>query len=124
MDNEDKKKLNIEDMKVDQSNLYREEIYTDLKVATIKKLVPVNVDGSPDKSRTDVYVGETHVMSQRGTIPIQCPLNANTFNEALQNFPEAVSKAVDKIVEEVKELQRREAAKIVTPADAGKKIIT
>ena len=36
------------EVKVDKSNLYKEESFTDLKVATIRRLSPVKHDGSPD----------------------------------------------------------------------------
>jgi len=36
------------DPKMDPATLYREEIYTDRKVGTIRTLTPVKSDGSPD----------------------------------------------------------------------------
>ena len=36
----------LSQIEVDRDNLYREEVVTDLKVATIRKLVPIRPDGS------------------------------------------------------------------------------
>ena len=47
------------DIAVDQDNLYREETFTDLKVASIRRLTPVTADGSDDPSRPTLFVGET-----------------------------------------------------------------
>ena len=43
---------------VDRKNLYREESFTDIKVAAIRQLTPVNPDMSPDDSRRPLYMGK------------------------------------------------------------------
>ena len=48
----------IDEIAVDATNLYREEIFTDLKVATIRRLAPVLSDGSDDPARPVMYVGQ------------------------------------------------------------------
>ena len=72
------------DFTVDKSNLYREESFTDLKVASIRRLVPVNLDGTEDTSRTPIFVGHTQLMSQEGPLPIQARLSATTMEEELE----------------------------------------
>jgi len=111
---------NAEEIKVDANNLYREEIFTDLKVGTIKRLTPVKADGTADESRSPLFMGQASVLTPAGPLPIQCPLEANNFTEAMENFPEAVKKAVEKMVDELKELQRKEASRIVVPGEEGK----
>lgn len=111
---------NVEEIKVDAHNLYKEEIFTDLKVGTIKRLTPVKADGDADKSRAPIFMGQASVLTPAGPIPIQCPLEANNFTEAMENFPSAIKKAVEKMVEELKELQRKEASRIVVPGEEGK----
>ena len=59
----------IREVTVDINNLYREESYTDMKVATIRCLIPITADGSDDASRPRVYVGQTQLMSQAGPVP-------------------------------------------------------
>ena len=75
---------------VDQDNLYREDTFTDLKVASIRRLTPIRADGSDDTSRPVMFVGETTLMSQRGPLPINCPIEATTLEDAMNAFPQAV----------------------------------
>ena len=98
------------DFTVDQSNLYREEGFTDLKVASIRKLIPINADGSDDKSRTAIFIGSTQLMSDFGPLPIQAALQANNFQEALEAFPAAIEKAMDSTIERLKKMQEQEKA--------------
>ena len=100
---------------VDQDNLYREETFTDLKVASIRRLTPVKSDGSDDSSRPTLFVGETTLMSARGPLPINCPIEAATLTEAFEAFPQAVQQAVERLMEEAREMQRQEASRIVVP---------
>jgi hypothetical protein len=110
--------------KVDVNNLYREETFTDLKVASIRRLTPVKLDGSLDGSRKTIFLGQTHVVTPVGALPVQCALDAETIEEATWKFPDAIAKAVEKMIAEVKELQRKEESRIVVPGSEGpKKII-
>ena len=106
---------NLGDIQVDTSNLYREEVYTDLRVATIRRLVPVQADGSPDASRPALFSCQTTLMSQAGPLPVEAPLDVATLDEAAAKFPEAIQQAVERLIEEAKEMRRREASRIVVP---------
>ncbi len=103
------------EIRVDAMNLYREEAYTDLRVATIRRLTPIKADGSPDGTRPALFSGQTNLMSQAGPLPVECPIDATTLEEAIAKFPEAIKEAVDRLVEEAKEMRRREASRIVVP---------
>ena len=108
------------DFTVDQNNLYREESITDLKVASIRRLIPVKPDGTDDKSRSPVFVGHTQLMSPDGPLPIQSQLAANTVEEALAVFPEAMQQALADMVERIKKMQQqqaqqKEASRIIVP---------
>ena len=96
------------DFTVATNNLYREEAITDLKVASIRRLVPVNADGTEDKSRTPLFMGHTQMMSPEGPVPIQSKLEANNLEEAISLFPEAMEKAFADVVERLKEMQRQQ----------------
>ena len=104
---------------VDQDNLYREETFTDLKVASIRRLTPITPDGADDLSRPQVFVGETTLMSQRGPLPINCPIEATSLTEAINAFPKAVQDAVERLMEEAREMQRQEMNRIVVPGQGG-----
>ena len=56
----------LEEIEVDLENLYLEEVFTDLKVATIRRLSPVKVDGSQDETRPVLFHAQTQLMSQMG----------------------------------------------------------
>lgn len=112
METEEKALTEIE---VDRDNLYREEAFTDLRVATIRRLTPIKTDGSVDESRAVRFVGETQLMSARGLLPVSCPIEVETLDEAIAKFPEAVNAAVERLIEEARELQRQEASRIVVP---------
>lgn len=105
----------VGEIAVDKSNLYREETYSDLKVASIRRLTPVLESGAIDDSREEIFIGETTLMSQRGPLPVSAPIAARTLSEAFDKFPEAVNQAVEQMIEQARELQRQEASRIVVP---------
>ncbi|MCU0235287.1 MAG: hypothetical protein MUE90_14800 [Thermoanaerobaculales bacterium] len=105
----------LAEIKMDVANLYREEVFTDLRVGSIKQLTPVTVDGSRDLGRPMIFVGETQLMSQMGPLPVQARIEVATLKEAIAAFPAAIQTAVEAMIDEVKELQRREMSRIVVP---------
>lgn len=113
----------VADLSVDRDNLYREEVVTDLKAATLRRLVPIRADGTEDDTRTPLFLAETQLMTQGGVLPVQARLEAETLEAAIDIFPEAINQAVERMVEEARELQRREQSRIVVPTpDMGGKI--
>jgi hypothetical protein len=114
----------LADLKLDEKSLYREEVFTDLRVGSLKQLTPVTKDGSRDMGRPMVYVGETQLMSQVGPLPVQTRIEAESLAAAIDRFPAAIQAAVEAMIEEVKELQRKEMSRIVVPgAETTSKII-
>ncbi|MAI79865.1 MAG: cytoplasmic protein [Deltaproteobacteria bacterium] len=109
----------VGDIEVDRDNLYREESFSDLKVASIRRLTPVLIDGSDDPNRATIFIGETTLMSQRGPLPVQAPIEATSLSDAFDKFPEAVNVAVEQLIEQAKEMQRQEASRIVVPGSQG-----
>lgn len=109
----------LADITVDQENLYREETFTDLKVASIRRLTPVQANGNDDPGRPTLFIGETTLMSARGPLPINCPIEAASLTDAFEAFPQAVQQAVERLMEEARELQRQEASRIVVPGQGG-----
>ena len=106
----------LTNIQIDQNNLYREESFTDLTFATIRRLTPIKVDGSPDESREVIFTAMTQLMSPNGPVPVQCLIDgAKTLGEAAEKLPEAVEKAVQEMIEEAKEMQREESSRIVVP---------
>lgn len=103
-------------MSVDLDNLYREETYTDLHAASVRVLIPVKVDGSPDPTRPRHFIGDTTLMTQVGPIPVQFPLEAETLEAAFAKFGEGVRGSIEKLNERAKEMARDEASRIVVPS--------
>jgi hypothetical protein len=99
------------DFTVDQDNLYREESISDLKVASIRRLVPIKPDGSDDPSRTPLFMGHTQIMTPEGPLPLQASLEANNLSEAYDIFPEAMQKALSEMIRQIQEMQRKEQEK-------------
>ena len=107
------------DFTVDRNNLYREESITDLKVASIRRLIPVKPDGTEDTGRTPVFIGHTQLMSPEGPLPIQSELPANNIEEALEVFPGIMQRAFADVVEQIRKMQekqqRNDDSRIIVP---------
>ena len=104
----------LPDLKMDDTNLYREEVFTDLKVGSLRRLTPVKADGSPDPDRETLFSAETQLMTQAGPFPVTTKIEGANLQEAMDNFPAAIQAAVERMMEEAREMQRREASRIVT----------
>jgi hypothetical protein len=103
------------DVRMEATNLYREEVVTDRQVGTIRVLSPIKADGQPDGSRKMLYVGETQVLTPAGMLPIAFELDALTLAEAIEKFGDGVKEAVEKTIREIQELRREAASSIVIP---------
>jgi len=103
----------------DTSTLYLEEVFTDRRVGTIRRLTPVTADGSPDRGRKILYVGETQVMSQMGALPIAFEIEAESLTEAASRFGEAAKDEIERTVREIQELRRQQASSIVVAPSMG-----
>ena len=96
-------------------DLWLEEVFTDRRVGTIRRLTPVKGDGTRDDSREVSYIGETQVLSQIGTLPITFALEAKSVEEAAKLFGAAAKTAIERTVKELQELRRQAASSIVIP---------
>ena len=105
------------DFSVDRQNLYLEESFTDLKVATIRRLTPVKTDGLPDKTRKTIFIGETNILTPSGPLPLQAMIQAKQLQQAIKRFPEAMQAAVEKLADEMKKMQQKENSSIITPTE-------
>lgn len=109
------------DFTVDKKNLYKEESITDLKVASIRRLIPITEDGAEDPGRTPIFMGHTQLMSQQGPIPIQANLKAVSLQDAIAEFPGAMKLALNEVVEKIRQLQQqqvqqqRDRSRIIVP---------
>jgi hypothetical protein len=111
--------MKLDRIEVDKNSLYREDVFTDLKVATIRRLTPVTSTGSTDAARETLFSAETQILTPQGPLPIHVPIEAKTLDEAIEKFPAAVQQGVERLVEEAREMRRQAGSRIVTPAEAG-----
>ena len=100
---------------MDAAGVYREDVYTDRKVGTIRSLTPVKSDGTPDAGRKPVYVGEAQILTPMGAIPVTFEIDAATLDAAVTGYPAAAKQAVERTVKEIQEMRRQAASSIVIP---------
>lgn len=103
------------DAKMDADALYREDIITDRKMGTLRRMTPIKRDGSDDAVRPTLYVGEAQIMTNAGPLPINFEVEAKTLSEAVEKFGGAAKEAVERTVRELQELRRQQASSIVVP---------
>ena len=103
------------DIRVDPKQLYLEEVFTDRRVGTIRRLTPVNKDGDRDQARAVLYVGETQVLTPAGALPIGFEIGAGSLEEAAEKFGPLAKEAIERTVKELQELRRQAASSIVVP---------
>lgn len=104
----------LPEIRLDPDNLYHEEVFTDRRVGTIMRLTPVKSDGSPDGGREVLYVGQASLMTPMGSLPLSFPLDAKTMDDAIRLYPDEAQKALERTVEELKEMRREQASSIIT----------
>ena len=109
------KSESINDIKVDSKALYLEEVFTDRRIGTIRRLTPVKGDGERDTARAVLYIGETQVMTPAGALPIGFEIGAGSLEDAAEKFGQLAREAIERTVKELQELRRQAASSIVIP---------
>lgn len=109
----------LPEIKLDASNLYREEQYSDLRAGSIRRLIPVKPDGSEDSSREVLYEGHASLLTPAGTLPIHFAIETDSLSNALEQFPELARKALEQTLEELQRLRREASSSIVVPGQGG-----
>lgn len=100
---------------MDANELYREDLFTDRKVGTIRVLTPVKTDGSTDPARRVSYLGQAQIMTTAGMLPITFEIEASSLADAVQGFGPAAKVALEETVRELQDLRRQAASQIVIP---------
>ena len=83
----------LPEVELDPKNLYREDVFTDRRAGSIRRLTPVTVDGAPDAARAVLFSGQTQLLTPAGVLPLGFEIEARTLEEALKKFPEGVKVA-------------------------------
>jgi hypothetical protein len=104
---------------MDPTELYREDVYTDRRVGTIRVMTPVGTDGTTDGGRPVVYAGQTQLMTAMGALPLSFDIDADSLEEAIRGFSAAANKAVEETLRELQEMRREAASSIIVPEAGG-----
>jgi hypothetical protein len=107
------------EIKMDASALYREEVFTDNAVGTLRRLTPVTPGGEPDSTRSQQFIGSTQVLTNAGPLPLSFEIESESLAAAANGFGDAAKGAFEKTMEELKEMQRQQASSIVVPGAGG-----
>ena len=103
------------ELNMDAGQLYREELFTDHKVGTIRQLIPVKVDGSPDPGRPVTFTGQTQILTAGGALPLSFQIAATTLAEAVEKFGATAKVALEEMLRELQALRREAASQLVIP---------
>ena len=104
------------DFSVNMKNLYREEAFTDMTGASIRRFTPIKRDGSRDKKRPLIFLGNTQLVFTQGSIPVQCVIEAKNIDQAFKRFPPAMKEAAEKALSEIEEMEKKkEDSRIILP---------
>ena len=109
----------LPEIQIDPKGLYREDVFTDRRAGSIRRLTPVTLDGAPDPTRPVLFSGQTQLLTPAGVLPLGFEIEARTLEEALQKFPEGVKAALEQAIDEARELRREAASRIVVPDVGG-----
>ncbi|MEJ8568103.1 hypothetical protein [Elongatibacter sediminis] len=104
-------------------DMYREDVFTDNAVGTLRRLTPVTPEGDDDASRSTRFVGSTQVLTNAGPLPLNFEVPGTSLAEAIANFSVAAQESFERTMEELREYQREQASSIVVPrggVDPGK----
>jgi hypothetical protein len=107
------------DFAMDATALYHEEVFTDRRIGTLRRLTPIDATGQVDASRKVLYLGETQVMTPAGALPIAFEIDASNPGDAASQFGQLAKEAVERTVRELQEMRRHAASSIVLPGSAA-----
>jgi hypothetical protein len=109
----------LPEVELDPRNLYREDVFTDRRAGSIRRLTPVTADGAADAARPVLFSGQTQLLTPAGVLPLGFEIEARTLEEALKKFPEGVKVALEQAIDEAREMRREAASRIVVPDVGG-----
>jgi len=107
------------DIKIDETSLVKEDVYSDQKIGSVRVLTPVTISGETDTSRPTTYFGQTQVMTPGGALPLNFELEADSLEEAFGKFGDAAKVSMEQTMKEIQEYQREQASKIVVPGQGS-----
>lgn len=107
------------EMPMNADELYREEVFSDQRTGTIRRLTPVTADGNDDPARKTLFVGQAQLYTQAGPMPLTFEIPADTLAAAVAAFESEAHKALDETLRQIEEMRRDQASRIVVPGAGG-----
>jgi hypothetical protein len=109
----------LRDVHMNAAGLYREEVFTDRRIGTIRRLLPVTAEGSVDPARPPVFEGQMTLLTPAGSLPLSFDIEAQTLADAVEKFAAAAQGAVEQTLRELDAIRREAASSIVLPGQGG-----
>jgi len=103
------------DPQMDADALYQEDTFTDRKVGTLRRLTPVNRDGSVDSARPVLFLGQAEIMTNMGPVPITFEIPGATLSAAVEGFAAAAAVGIERTVQQIQDMRRQAASQLVVP---------
>jgi len=100
---------------MDVNAVYQEDVFTDRKVGTIRRMTPMTAEGHRDVQRKVLYVGQAEIMTNMGPVPINFEIEADTFAQAIAGFGAAAAVGIERTVQQIQEMRRQQASQLVVP---------
>jgi hypothetical protein len=109
----------LPEIKLDIENLYKEDVFTDNKVGTLRRMTPITAEGEVDTSRSPMFIGQAQMMTPGGALPLNFHVEAESLADALAKFSAEAQVCLERTLEELREMQRQQASQIVMPGQGG-----
>lgn len=104
-----------QDPHMDAEGLYQEDNFTDRRVGAIRRLSPVQADGSADPTRPVLYIGQAEIMTNMGPVPITFEIEGPSLADAVNGFSVAAQAAIERTMTQIQEMRRQQASQLVVP---------
>ncbi len=108
----------LPDIQLDPTSLYREDVFTDRRAGSIRRLTPVTTDGATDPTRHVLFSGQTQLLTPAGVLPLGFEIEADSLDEALVLFSTGSKWPWISQIDEAREMRAGVASRIVVP-DVG-----
>ena len=109
----------LPEIQLDTENLYQEEVFTDNKVGTLRRMTPITSAGDVDENRSVTFIGQAQMMTPGGALPLNFEIVADSLADALAKFSVEAQACLERTLEELREMQRQQASQIVMPGQGG-----
>src|SRR5256886_16101136 len=77
----------LPEVQLDLQALYREDVFTDRRAGSIRRLTPVTADGSVDPTRPVLFSGQTQLLTPAGVVALGVGIEAGTLGGGVKEIP-------------------------------------